>query len=101
MKQGRIFLLFLITESTTTAIVDVSQVVQDILNAKMMDKLIRNNVLILSSIEDYTVCLQYLHKGRFCFLSLLIDVLVPGCYSNHVTSLFDMQELLSMTQSFC
>lgn len=36
--------------------------VQSILKAKK-DQLIHNDVLILSFVEDYTICLQYLHKG--------------------------------------
>ncbi|XP_057782429.1 uncharacterized protein LOC131000508 [Salvia miltiorrhiza] len=47
------------------------EVVQSILNATK-DKLIHNDVLILSSEEDYTICLQYLHKGASIYDSELL-----------------------------
>ncbi|KAL1558456.1 hypothetical protein AAHA92_08922 [Salvia divinorum] len=47
------------------------EVVQSILNSTK-DKLIHNDVLILSSVEDYTICLQYLHKGASIYDSELL-----------------------------
>ncbi|KAG6417858.1 hypothetical protein SASPL_120055 [Salvia splendens] len=47
------------------------EVVQSILKAKK-DQLIHNDVLILSSVEDYTICLQYLHKGASIYDSELL-----------------------------
>lgn len=57
---------------------NVLQVVQNILKAKMKDELIHNDSLILSSEEDYTVCLQFLHKGtNHVSKSLLIIAFFP------------------------
>ncbi|XP_047944505.1 PAX-interacting protein 1 isoform X2 [Salvia hispanica] len=47
------------------------KVVQSILKAKK-DQLIHNDVLILSFVEDYTICLQYLHKGASIYDSELL-----------------------------